>query len=273
MNRVLTRLADEQLRRISAKATEKIARRWWSTLGVWVACGFPKSGTTWLAQMLAGYLQLPNPQRYRLPIAMPSVLQAHWLPGKRTPRTLYIVRDGRDVMVSLYFYEVRLANSTMNPAAARRRRERLRRLFGPAFDPRDVTGNLPLFIEAEMLDPAWMTVSWPAHVQAWLGADPARVSIVRYEDLRLDPVTTLAPAIERLTQDKVDREALLQITQWFAYERQASDSRREHQQGPVLRSGQVQGWREYFNAAAERAFSEAGAGVAMRLGYLSRDDS
>src|SRR5262245_12144672 len=97
---------DEQLRKGSARMTKSIARRYGHSLGMWVGCGYPKSGTSWLCQLLSSYLDIPHPRRFRLPIAMPSVLHAHWLPEPQLPKTVYVARDGRDVMVSLYFYEV-----------------------------------------------------------------------------------------------------------------------------------------------------------------------
>lgn len=261
------RLADEQLRRASGRATESIVRRFGDNLGVWVGCGYPKSGTSWLCQLLSSYLRLPYPRHYRSPVAMASVVHAHWLPGRRPPRTVYVVRDGRDVMVSLYFHEVRLAQAERNPAAARKRRARFARILGQTADLHDVTSNLPKFIEAEMERPAWMSTTWHEHVEAWIGAD--RTTVVRYEDLLSDVEEALAPAIEGHTGGIADRASLRLAAETFKFERQAGRNAGEERSGEFLRKGISGDWRNYFNNEAELVFHQAAGATLDRLGYLS----
>ena len=65
--------------------------------------GYPKSGTTWISQLIAHYLDL----RYSLTgINVPTepgiLIHHHWDYADEYAKSIYVIRDGRDVMVSLY---------------------------------------------------------------------------------------------------------------------------------------------------------------------------
>src|SRR5688500_16108813 len=108
---VLSRRIEEQMRRVSSKTTEHIARRFGHHFGMYIGCGFPKSGTVWLCRLMSGYLDIPYPRNYGLPIAMRAVVHAHWDYQSSLPPSAYIHRDGRDVMVSLFNHHMRLLRS------------------------------------------------------------------------------------------------------------------------------------------------------------------
>lgn len=267
------RLADEQLRRGSARLTQSIAGRFGDRLDMWVGCGYPKSGTVWLCNLLAGYLNLPHPRNYRLPVAMPSIVQAHWLPGRSRPRTIYIVRDGRDVMVSWYFREVKLSSTDRNPLSARRRRGRFRDVLGPGADLDDVRGNLARFIRAELAQPLWMPASWPHHVRAWLDQPPDRLAVVRYEDLLISVVDTLTPALARL-DGPVNAGFLRLAEERFDFTSQRRSGGAGGESSPYLRHGVSGDWRAHFTEEAEDIFARAAGDVLARLGYpRTRGDS
>ncbi|MBA2767690.1 MAG: sulfotransferase domain-containing protein [Sporichthyaceae bacterium] len=264
------RLVDEQLRRVSARATKSVARHYGRRLGMWQGCGYPKSGTVWLCQLLGSYLELPYPRRYRMPIAMASVIHTHWLPFPQLPPTMYIVRDGRDVMLSLYHYESRLASSTRNPSAARTRTERFRRVLGPRADLRDVSANLPRFIESQLESPSWVEAAWPQHVQAWLDVPRGMVAIVRYEDLRHDVGAALGPPLARLLGEPVDEQALQIAATRFGFARQQDRTKRPAEERAFLRQGEPGEWKTYFTAEACTIFDQAAAPVLDQLGYGTR---
>jgi len=112
--------------------------------------GYPKSGTTWACQMIGDYLQIPFPRWYLLPLAGEYVVHGHGVVSPRCDRVVYTVRDGRDVMVSLYYF---LAKRL--PEGGRRRFSRRQARWFPAGrDIDDVMGDirrhLPAFIESQM---------------------------------------------------------------------------------------------------------------------------
>lgn len=263
---MVRRIVDEQLRRGSARLTEAITGRFGDRLDMWVGCGYPKSGTVWLCHLLGSYLNLPHPRNYRLPVAMPSVMQGHWLPRATGARTIYIVRDGRDVMVSWYFREVKLSSTDRNPLSARRRRERFRDVLGPKADLDDVAGNLARFMRAELEKPLWMPASWPQHVRAWLDQPADRLAVVRYEDLLQSVVDTLTPPLTRL-DGPVNAGFLRSAEERFDFTRQALSRAAVTESGPYLRHGVSGDWRAHFTEEAEDVFARAGGDVLQRLGY------
>lgn len=140
--------------------------------------GYPKSGNTWfqdlitmviygvppaLAPPLLAQTLVPDVhsrpffQRY----ATPMFFKSHSLPRPEYRRVVYLVRDGRDAMVSLYHHFCAFRSSV----------------------------DLMKMVCDETQLPHG---AWHKHVNAWL-ANPfqAEMMVIRYEDLKQDPVTEL----------------------------------------------------------------------------------
>jgi hypothetical protein len=64
---------------------------------------YPKSGGTWLAQMLSASLRLPFP-RNKLPQICSSIMHGHYLNPWGMDNVVVMWRDGRDIMVSWYYH-------------------------------------------------------------------------------------------------------------------------------------------------------------------------
>jgi hypothetical protein len=255
---------DAQLRRAAARATKAIADRVGERIGMWYGAGYPRSGTTWLCQLMSSYLDIPLVRQYRLPVLMPCVVHSHWLPSAHLPPTIYIVRDGRDVLVSRYFFEARAVVAPRNPRGGRLRRERFNRLFGPSVDLGDVTGNLAKFVEDELTNPQLTGVNWAQHVTLWLARPEA--AVVRYEQLRADVPQALAPAFEQLTGQPADRDYLRLAAERFEFARQ-QPREAGRADAPLLRSGSVGDWRTYFTAEASEIFARHAGPLLAELGY------
>jgi hypothetical protein len=118
-------------------------------LGLYVINEFPKSGGTWVGQMLGRALGVPFP-RNRLPAPRPSIMHGHYLNPLGMKNVVVPWRDGRDVMVSWYHqclfphelhneHQVRRARRDLVPRLLRRLRKpsRLHRvvLRSPPFSP------------------------------------------------------------------------------------------------------------------------------------------
>jgi hypothetical protein len=263
---MLLQRLDAQLQRASARVTKSVAGRFADRLEIWQGCGYPRSGTTFLCHLMSSYLDLPYPRHYRLPIAMSSVMQSHWLPFNGMPRTIYVVRDGRDVLVSRYFYEVHWALAEGN-RRSHARRARFARVLGPNADLSDARANLPRFIEAELTQPALAKVTWQGHVDAWLDEPHDRVATVRYEDLVESVEDTLAPVFEQLTGVETDREYLRLAASRFEFRRMADQAKRGVNQGPYMRKGVAGDWRNHFSEEASGVFDLHAGETLRRLGY------
>jgi hypothetical protein len=182
------------------------------------------------------------------------------------PRTIYVVRDGRDVLVSRYFYEARAVRAPRNPRGGRLRRERFARLYGPQVDLDDVSANLPKFIADEMTAPQLTGVNWPEHVRRWLAQPGERVAVVRYEQLHADVCAALGPAFEQLTGQPTDGDYLRLAGDRFDFAAQASRNQLRDDAG-LMRAGAVGGWREYFTDEARVVFDRHAGDLLRELNY------
>ena len=84
----------------SIAMTRTIARRYGELFGFVYVGGYPRSGTTWMARLVGHYLDLPFPQDSALPLAFRCVVHHHWRHEPAFDRSIHVIRDGRDVMVS-----------------------------------------------------------------------------------------------------------------------------------------------------------------------------
>lgn len=261
---------DELARRVAAKATKQLVLRRGATLGVYLGCGFPKSGTVWLCQLLSTALGLPYPREYRSPIAMSSVVHAHWRYSPRVPPTAYIRRDGRDVMVSLYFYYVRALSMDVKPRRAEALHERFRHLYGPRFDPDAIRENLPRFVESEAAAPRGSDgLAWHQHVQDWWGRP--NVAQLSYEELQTDPVATLARVTGQLGTEPDDHIASLAVDRW-SFATTSGRKPGEEDRTSFQRKGVAGDWVNHFSREAGEAFDTVAGDALVTLGYAEDRD-
>jgi hypothetical protein len=122
--------------RLSKEATRRIGRRWGERFPFYYVCEYPKSGGTWLAQMVGDCLQVPFPRYSVFPIGCEAVILNHWRYDPRLRRVFYIYRDGRDVMTSFFFHRLRIARQPSHPAN-RRVGRRLVAAFGEDYEGRE----------------------------------------------------------------------------------------------------------------------------------------
>lgn len=262
--RVSKRLSEQSLR-ASARATHQVALRRGQNLGMWIGCGYPKSGTVWLCQMMSTYLGLPYPRLYKAPIVMKSVVHAHWRYDPRLPSALYITRDGRDVLLSLYFYCARALKSSGKPRRADEVHETFVKLYGPAYDIDNVAENLPKFIEKQLTEPEWAEgLPWHQHVSEWV--DRSNVGYVTYEGLLADPARELAGAVERVNGTRNDELAQLAARRW-SFDVVAGRDPGVEDRRSFLRKGVAGDWKSYFGREAAEVFDSYAGDMLVKCGY------
>jgi len=178
---------------------------------IWLA-SFPKSGNTWMRFLLARLLFGPVASSAELECLIPDIheprmgpdappcrlhqghllLKTHWTfdvaeqQGRRTAGAIYLVRDPRDMLVSLFRYF-----RATTPAA----RDRLLTNFV------ETGGSTPEFV-------GFGFGNWRQHVESWLVAAPRRVPVllVRYEDMLARPRAELRRLAEALGMEVEDGE-------------------------------------------------------------------
>lgn len=258
---------EEALRRGSAKATDLMTQRLGNRLGIWYACGYPKSGTVWLAELLAAYHQLPYPRNYLLPSLMTSVVHSHWPYTQRRDRCIYVVRDGRDVMVSYFFHFAAELQSGRSPAWTSERLAKLKDI-DPGFDVTDPGTALPTFIKLEMEQPRGIRINWPDHVTQWSeGTSRGNVAIVKYEDLLTDGVNVLSQALQIVENREVDRKRLERVFEFLSFKNTTGRAQGTEDRTAFRRKASPGDWKNHFDERSTAVFDRYAGRALAELGY------
>ena len=227
-------------------------------LGYYVLNEYPRSGGTWIAQMLAAALEVPFP-KHRIPGLQPSVVQLHYVRLRRSPRMIVVWRDGRDVMVSWY-HNCMVSAESYNPRhVARMRRD----LGNPA--PDEVREHLAQFIEYTFTRAVYPRFTWAEFVQKWAG-DPD-ILHVTYERFHADPAAELRRAVQALTGEDVSLARAQEIAEAHAFRRQSGRDPGQENKASLQRKGIVGDWRNVFDRSACEVFDALAGKELVRLGY------
>jgi hypothetical protein len=174
--------------------------------------------------------------------------------GRNTARAaIYLVRDPRDVVISLSYH-----NSTNIDEAIK---------FMNATDGALCAGRKSLSPQLRQ-----KLTGWSGHVTSWLDQTDVAVHLVRYEDLIADPAACFGAALRfagrAATTAEIDRAIrFADFTELQHQERQKGFAERMSPTAPFFRSGSVGGWRESLTSEQARAIEQAHGAVMVRLGY------
>jgi hypothetical protein len=265
------RLADWLLRPLDRFRTRHVARRLLEPLGlrpigetapndVFIV-GFPKSGNTWLQTLTAALVfgidveRCPDsvvadlvPDIYDRPhyrrYLDAAYFKSHELPSPRHRRVVYVIRDGRDVMVS--YWHFLQAMGTNCP-------------------------NLRALIESP---DHCCEVRWQQHVEGWL-ANPYRCEmlVLRYEELRAQPAVharRLADFLGVMIADAALDRAVFQCSFEQMKRREARlgwDNKKWPADKAFVRRGKVGSHRDEMDAATRLLFDDQAGNLLRSLGY------
>lgn len=223
---------------------------------------YPRSGNTWMRTMLA-YLINPaaenNPDLRKRIIPgisirrfasinkqpSPRIIKSHTWYRKDIPRAVYLVRDGRDVMVSLYHYHITRKGKTM---------------------------SFPEFFDAYIA--GRFGQRWHTNVESWLleGQERLRENllVLKFEDLKRDTLQGLAKTAQFLripTTDELLSRAIqvAELSNVRKVEWQRKGSLQDNNES-FYRGGRTGEWQEYLDSRmneiylkdARKALSVAG---------------
>lgn len=251
------------MRKTSHRVTWWIGRNFSQSVPLVFVLGYPKSGTTWMCQLAADYLQLPFPRFSILPVGCPAVVHGHETIHPKDPRGIYSIRDGRDALVSYYFHLARWLPEGDRPQLNRSQKG----LFPGLVNKADVSTNLPRFVEQQLLKPAATRVNWGRHALSFLETRRDDWAMLKYEDLLADGPRALGAAMERITGKPADEERVRSALDRFSFTRQSGRKAGEESRASFLRKGQAGDWRNHFTREMAEMFDRHCGKALIGAGY------
>ena len=233
-----------------------------------VLASYPKSGSTWLRFIVTALqadgeidflkTQLSVPElsndavRHGVDfeaLPRPRFMRTHAEYIAQCPRVIYLLRDGRDVMVSFYFHYRKF------------------QAFAGTFLEFLNHDNLP-----------W---KWDNHVESWIFSNPTleRVCVLRYEALLADTFGEVKKAL-RFAGVSIEDEQLRKAINECTFEKMKAVEK-QHGLGytdpgdpkiAFVRKGGHGNWRELFGDAEKQAFKERYGKALVKCGYESSLD-
>ena len=241
---------------------------------------YPKSGGTWLGQLVSNYLELPFP-RNKFPSLKRSVWHGHYLPKwniKKNKKIIFLVRDGRDVIVSLYYHQlIWNEKNKLNPKDVLFHRKRT------GFSNfEEVQKNLEAFIqytytqEPSKIQHFTYMGNWFSYNRAWLNEMKKggnNIYLVTYEGLLKDTYGTLEKMFaEFFENDNIDSDRLKEVVEKFSFENLSKRKKGEENKNSFLRKGISGDWKNYFTEKEKETFKKYTEDLLVELGYENNND-
>jgi hypothetical protein len=195
----------------------------------------------------------------------PRIIKTHEYFDHRYPKTIYIVRDPRDVALSYYEFHRKYEHIPDSVGLAE---------FVDGF----VTGSL--------MSTGWGT--WGENVASWVytrGQSPSFL-LLRYEDMRKNPLRELArlatfmgidpvpgrlqKAIDLSSAERMRELEKAQDDEWFktlGYVVRRAQKRHKRKDIPFVGGAKAGGWRESMPEACVRQIESAWGELMSKLGY------
>jgi hypothetical protein len=210
--------------------------------------------------MLAEALNVPFPRNTTRPRFESSVLSGHHLYSPHFRNVTAVIRDGRDVMVSAYYYLL-FKNEVNRQFGVDHHRRQLR--FAD-FD--DLPANLPRFIEYmfESFARQRFHFSWSEFIDSWL---PRGVPIVRYEQLLLRPAEILQERVAALTGRSLHELAAQAIVEKYSFRKLSGRQPGDAINTSFVRKGVAGDWKNHFSFEARQVFDSYAGAQLITAGY------
>ena len=271
------RIAANKVQQLYRLAYLHFLTRFFETI---VVIEYPKSGGTWLGQLVSGYTGVSFPRnRFFLPGKV--LLHGHYPPGRwiaNTRATLWLVRDGRDVMVSHYHHTLLWNDrNRKSPALILSTRRSV-----PFDDYENIRKNLPVFIrymhehQPSRLTHFTYAGNWTSYQESWLSATKRygnRITRTSYEALSADTEAELKRILsESGLERNPDPNRVREIVERFSFERQTGRKRGVADEKSFLRKGVPGDWVNHFTREAGQVWESFSGTMMRKLGMESSVD-
>ena len=255
-----------KIRRKFAQTPLRAPLVWWRHRGLnstdMFFAAYPKSGTTWarfvLFEMLSGMPSGFRATNQRMPgiglhfnalRLLPNggrLVATHEYYRKEYNRAIYMVRDARDVLLSEFAFLSALEYFTK---------------------------DLDDFVKTFLFTCVSAYGPWHKNVASWLDSPIAKngnMLVVRYEDLRKDPVPLFGQMADflgaKVSEEKI-REAVANNSIQNMRAKEDKEPVRASIKGRFVRDGRVRGWVSKLTPEQVRLIDEHAGSVLLRLGY------
>ena len=219
---------------------------------------FPKSGGTWFCQMLSEIIGLPFPRNENLKFS-PSILHGHYISNNNSSCPIHILRDGRDVMISAYYYFL-LNQDTPNWVRQKWRARMPQKRF------ENIKENLPdfLYVFFKHYRVGFNNVRWDQFVKKYLLNDA--VLTVKYEDLSKDPETSILKSLNWL-KISVEVSRIRNSIDKYKFTNQIEKVSGQMNTNTFLRKGIVGDWKNHFTTRSAEIFNLHAGDALIIAGY------
>jgi estrone sulfotransferase len=221
---------------------------------------YPRSGNTWLRFLMANLLAPNEKMTFRnIEHYVPSIYKSAGILDRREgrryikshnpcyelyPKLIYVYRDGRDALVSYYYYAIG------------------KNVFSGTFED---------FIFSPFVE---QFTSWKEHVaRAWEFASnyPDRILILRYEEMLISTLPALAN-ISAFLGLACDSQAIAEAARKSSFEylqkvEKESGGETLSKKFTFFRSGTSNQWRDHFGPELYRQFLQQNEQMLLSLGY------
>ena len=232
-------------------------------LPLYIINEYPKSGGSWFSSILSELLNVPFP-RNRLPVFKSSILHCHKMQSWNMKNVFIVWRDGRDVMVSLYFHLL-FPNDRFNQNAVLKTRSILN------FENyNNVKKNMPKFIEYIFYKKKFLKFNWSEFVNQWV--DRKEVVYIKYEDLLVDPFKVIKKAIISNFNENISDRYIKEVISKYSFSNLSGRSNGQENKNSFLRKGTSGDWKNYFTIDACKLCEELMGKELIKLKYENDND-
>jgi hypothetical protein len=233
-----------------------------TTMPLYIVTEYPKSGGTWVSQILAELMELPF-YRNQFPEIKSQLVHCHYRYHPRLKNVFCVLRDGRDVMVSFYYHSLFLRDDWLNYHEFIDTSRALK-----ISDPGNIQENLQRFIEYKFTAKNIPRFSWSEFVLSWLNRE---VPIIKYEEMLTCPEKSIKKALDHYSiEASIDR--VRRTISKYSFKNLSGRNSGQEDKKSFLRKGISGDWKTHFSLEAKQVFNYYAGDVLVKLGY-EKDNS
>ena len=227
-----------------------------------VVVSYPKSGNTWMRFLIFSYLFdrqatfedmdkiMPYaPPKWRPGITSISViLKSHERWPQQYNKVIYIIRDPRDIVISLYYWHIKTGFFDMSENKATSSSE---------------------YIDKFLFSNYLWEIPWDTHIEEWVdGGDklPGGFLFVKYEDMLANIEAEFRRVVDFLNLQWVQQKAERAIRNCSLGKMQRVENKKENAI-PFARKGESGQWKKELSPTVVRQFSERFGVMMEKMGY------